>query len=270
MSKKISVIMGVFNCASTLSEAINSIIHQTYTNWELIICDDGSTDETLEVAKKFKAEFTDRITLICNEKNKGLNYTLNRCVEISCGDYLARMDGDDTCDPERFSKEVAVLEKYPQIAVVSTDMDCFDENGVWGKISHPERPSEKDLLRGDAFCHAPCMMRREAFDFVGGYSESKWLLRVEDYHLWMKMFRAGLKGFNIHESLYQMRDNREAYMRRRFKYRINEAYVKCLVVRELNLPKTCYLYAAKPVIVGLLPEGIYKVMHKRRLNNGRK
>lgn len=263
----ISIIMGIYNCASTLPDAIGSILCQTVSDWELIMCEDGSSDDTYLVADKFRREYPDKIILLKNERNMGLNATLNRCLEFAKGKYIARMDGDDVCAPDRFYEEVRVLESEQDIAIVSTDMDFFDESGTWGKIQHPEYPTSRDFLRGTPYCHAPCMVRKEAFDQVGGYSVDRKLLRVEDYHLWLKMHRAGFRGKNIHRILYSMRDDRNAYSRRKFRYRLNESYVKCLVVRYLHLPIWGYLFALRPILVGLMPTFLYDLMHKRRLSS---
>ena len=262
---KVSVIMGIYNCEETLSDAVNCIVAQTFTDWELIMCDDGSTDGTLEKAAELRRMHPDKIILLKNEKNMGLNHTLNRCLKLASGSYIARMDGDDLCAPDRFEKELIVLENDPDTAIVSTDMEFFDENGVWGSIVYPDCPAARDFIKGSPFCHAPCMVRREAYEAVSGYSESPRLLRVEDYHLWMKMYKLGYRGRNIHEPLYRMRDDRNAYGRRKFKYRINEAYVKCLIVRELKLPLYDYVHALRPIIVGLLPPFVYDILHKKNL-----
>lgn len=267
---KISVIMGIYNCSGTLPKAIESILNQTISNWELIMCDDGSQDETYSVAQKYQKQYSDKILLLKNNSNRGLNYTLNRCLKAASGSYIARMDGDDWCLPERFETELKVLENEPEIAIVSTDMGYFDDTGIWGNISHPEYPMPKDFLSGTPFCHAPCMVRKKAFDQVNGYSDGKYLLRVEDYHLWIKMYKAGFRGKNIHKQLYFMRDDRNAYRRRKFRYRLNEAYVKYLAVKELHLPFTGYIYVIRPILIGILPEKIYDNLHKRRLNNQRK
>lgn len=264
---KISIIMGIFNCAETLEAAVQCILSQTYLDWELIMCDDGSQDGTYTLAEQLTKQYPEKIRLLKNEENMGLNYTLNRCLSVASGAYIARMDGDDLCPPNRFSQEVAVLEVEPEISIVSTDMEFFDESGVWGHISHPEYPQPRDLLHGSPFCHAPCMVRKEAYLAVGGYTVDEKLLRVEDYHLWLKMYKAGLRGKNIHEALYQMRDDRNAYNRRRFKYRLNEAYVRALCVKELHLPAAGYLYALRPILVGLLPPKVYDLLHKRNLRS---
>lgn len=261
----ISVIMGIYNCERTLEEAIDCILKQTEKSWELIMCDDGSSDCSYDIAMKYQKDFPAKIRVLKNEKNIGLNATLNKCLAVAKGKYIARMDGDDICAPNRFEEELKVLETRSDISIVSTDMEHFDETGIWGYVSHPQYPTKRDLLAGTPFCHAPCMVRKEAYNAVGGYSVSKRLLRVEDYHLWFKMYLAGFKGVNIHKPLYQMRDDRSAYNRRKFKYRINEAYVKYCVIKEMKFPIWTYIYVVRPIIVGIVPSWLYDKIHKYKL-----
>lgn len=263
--KKVSVIMGIYNCADTLEEAVGCILDQTYTNWELIMCDDGSSDATYAVARNLADRHPGKIVLLRNERNMGLNRTLNRCLQAASGDYIARMDADDRCSAERFAVEVEALDSAPDIAIVSTDMEHFDELGTWGRQAHPTEPAAADFVRGTPFNHAACMVRREAYEAVGGYSEDSRFLRVEDYHLWVNLYRAGFRGRNIHQVLYQMRDDRNAYSRRKFIYRLNEARVKALAVRELNLPVYQYSSVLRPIVVGMLPAGLYDLLHKKKL-----
>ena len=91
---------------------------------------------------------------------------------------------------------------------------------------------------------------------------SKRLLRVEDYHLWIKMYEKGYKGINIQEPLYLMRDDRYAQGRRKFKYRVNEAYVKAYAVKALGMKKKNYIYCLRPIIIGLLPKNVYRILHR--------
>ena len=262
----ISVIMGIYNCESTLSEAIECILNQTYSDWEIIMCDDGSTDNTYHIAKQYADKYPDKIFLIKNEKNIGLNMTLNNCLNSAHGEFIARMDGDDLCSYDRFEKEIAVLKNNPEIAIVSCDMEYFDSNGVFGRCHSKKYPRAKDFIYGTPFCHAPCMVRKEAYDAVDGYSINKRLLRVEDYHLWIKMYEKGYKGYNIDEALYSMRDDRNAVKRRKFKYRINEAYVKFLAIKKLKLSRKYLIFVARPIIVGILPLKVYNALHKGKLS----
>lgn len=257
--------MGIYNCQNTLREALNSIVNQTYPNWEIVMCDDGSSDETFQVASEYRDKYPQKIFLLKNERNCGLNHSLNRCLSKATGAFIARMDGDDRCALDRLEKEMAVLLRHPELSIVSSDMQYFSENKVWGRITHPEFPVNADFVHESPFCHAPCLVRKEAFDAVGGYSEDKLSLRVEDYDLWIKMYAKGFKGRNIHEPLYQMRDDQKAYKRRKFKYRINEAHVKLLAVKKLNLPMWMSVYCLRPIITGLLPPFMYDWLHKKRL-----
>lgn len=257
----VSVLMGIYNCADTLLEAIDSIKNQTYQNWELIMCDDGSTDNTFEVAK-LAAESDERIVLLKNEKNLTLAPTLNHCLSVAKGIYIARMDGDDVCDPKRFEKEVRFLESNTQYSLVSTNMNFFDDKGVFRTTAVKDFPNEKDLVKGPPFCHACCMIRKNVLDEVGGYNTHRTVERVEDYDLWFRIYKAGYRGANIQGVLYSMRDDREAIGRRKFKYRINGFNVSKNVIKTFNLPKRYYLKAMRPIIVGLLPTPIYKLLHK--------
>lgn len=264
MNSKISVIMGIYNCEETLSEAIDSILAQTYTNWELIMCDDGSVDNTFELAKSYKDKYSDKIILIRNTKNLGLNQALNNCLKLATGDYIARMDGDDISAPNRFEEEVLFLDSNPEYSIVSTPMIYFDENGEWGQGIAIEKPTKFDFVAGTPFCHAPCMVRTEAYKAVNGYSTDKRTLRAEDYDLWFRLYALGYKGYNIQTPLYKMRDDAKAYSRRKFKYAKNEAYVRLTGYKSLDLPTKYYLYALRPIIVGLLPKQVYMFLHHRR------
>lgn len=259
---QVSVIMGIYNCAATLEEAVECICQQTFNDWELIMCDDCSTDNTLEAAQEI-AQKDPRIKVLHNEQNLTLAPTLNRCAKVATGKYLVRMDGDDICDPTRFEKEFAVLETNPSCAVVSCQMNLFDASGVYRIITHPEYPTPADFVKRSQFCHAGCMMRKDAFDSVGGYSESLTYKRVEDYDLWVRMYRAGYMGSNIQEPLYSMRDDRNAYSRRTFENRRNEIRVKMNCIRWFRLPVYSYVHILTTAAKAIMPSFLYRRLHTR-------
>ncbi|WP_194191065.1 glycosyltransferase family 2 protein [Clostridium chrysemydis] len=265
MNPKISVIMGIYNCESTLKESIDSLFNQTFKDFELIMCDDGSSDSTYEIAKHYEKKHKDKVIVLKNKENMGLNYTLNKCLKEARGEYIARMDGDDISLPTRFEEEVQVLENE-DVEIVSTLMSYFDKDGEWGKCCISEYPKKEELIKGTIFCHAPCMVKKFAYDKVLGYSVSDRLLRMEDYHLWMKMYKEGYSGKNIQKVLYKMRDDRDATNRRKFIFRLNESYVKRLIIKELKLKKINYIYTVKPIILGVIPKPIYEYLHKKKLN----
>lgn len=263
---KISVIMGVYNCEKTLEESINSLINQTCQDFEIIICDDGSIDSTLKIANKFKIRHPDKILLLANQVNQGLNFTLNKCLKVTKGQYIARMDGDDISLPDRFAIQSKFLDQQPEFAIVSSAMIYFDENGDWGLGNPKEKPEKKDLIHGAPFAHAASMVRKKALLDVGGYSISKRLLRVEDYHLWIKMYARGYIGYNLQYPLYKMRDDKQAANRRDFNNRINEIYVKFIAIKLLDLPVYNVIYTLRPLLVGLLPNKIYSYLHRKKMS----
>lgn len=268
MSVKISIIMGIYNCADTLSEAIDSILMQTEQNWELIMCDDGSKDTTLEVAQTYANKYPGKIKVIRNEHNMGLNATLNHCLEYATGKYIARMDGDDISLPMRFEKELRFLEEHPEFSVVSTPMVMFDENGDWGRTTVIERPQINDFcLHSPFFCHAASMIRTDVIKSVGGYTEDSRFLRVEDCNLWFKVYAAGYRGANIDVPLYKMRDDRNATGRRNTQARLNSCYVMLDGFRRLNMPWYKYYYVIRnatiELIKCLIPLLLYEKMHRK-------
>lgn len=263
MSKKISVLMGIYNCSSTMEQAVASVQNQTYTNWELILCDDGSSDNTYEVAQALAAKDS-RIVLLRNEKNLGLNQTLNNCLVVATGDYIARMDGDDDCVPERFERQLDLLEHHPEFQITSCPMKLFDETGEWGQTTVPEYPSPEDVVSGTPISHAAVMLRKECMDAVGGYTVDKRMLRVEDVNLWIKLYAAGYRCHNIQEPLYRMRNDQNALNRRKYIYRVNSVYVRLQGCKMLHLGFGSYLSSIQPMINGLVPAKVRQFIRKKQ------
>jgi len=264
---KVSVLMGVYNCETTLQESIDSILNQTFEDWELIICDDGSFDSTREIAKQYIKRYPNKIFLLENSINKGLNFTLNKCFAQARGKYISRQDGDDISLPNRLQKLNDFLDENPGYSIVSSKMIYFDQNRVYGDGRVKLFPNKNDFLFGAPFCHAASMFTKEAFEAVNGYTISKYLLRVEDYDLWTKMYAKGFLGANLEEPLYKMRDDRNAYSRRKFKYRINETIALFKGYNRLGINLPFYLFILKPIIIGILPNFLYNTLHKVKLKS---
>lgn len=259
----ISVAMGIYNCADTLENAVRCIQEQTYPNWELILCDDASTDSTFEIAYTLSSQDS-RIHLLRNDRNLTLAPTLNRCIRQAKGEYIARMDGDDICEATRFEKEIEILQKEPSIAVVSCQMNLFDKAGVFRTVEYPQNPTSHDLCKKTQFCHAGCMIRTSVLKALGGYSENKYCARVEDYDLWVRLYAAGYHGYNIQEPLYSMRDDRDAVRRRSFRARCNESRVIVRACKAANTFPFEYLRGLKPIVKGFVPTPIYRIIHRNK------
>ena len=259
---RITVIMGIYNCADTLVEALESLEAQTYKSFKVVLCDDGSIDSTFKEAKRW-AETHLNYIVIKNEHNIGLNATLNRCLEYADTEFIARMDGDDRSLPHRFELEVDFLDKHPEYAIVSGPMYYFDNNGMFRKGKGRGAVTKRDFIIGTPFCHAPCMVRREAYEKVGYYSVDPKLLRVEDYHLWFKMYAVSYKGYMLEEPIYEMRDDRNAVARRTLKSRLNEAYVMHIGYRMIGLPWWTQIYCLLPIMKGLIPMWLYNLLRRK-------
>lgn len=254
--------MGIYNCASTLQEALDSLYAQTFQDFEIILCDDGSKDNTYEVALE-NAQKHKNVVLLRNEKNLGLNATLNKCLEVAQGEYIARMDGDDISLPSRFEKQIKFLDAHLEYAVVSAPMIYFDEGGEFRRGKGKGEVKDKDFVHGTPICHAPCMARKVVLESVGGYSVDEKLLRVEDYHLWFKIYASGYKLFMMDECLYKMRDDRNATARRNWMTRRNECYVKHIGYLMVGLPFYYQVYAIIPILKYFTPIFIYNYFHRK-------
>lgn len=260
---RVSVLMGVYNCAGTVEKSINSIVAQTFNDWEFIICDDGSEDSTVAIIREY-AEREPRIKLIQNEGNRGLSYTLNRCLRLAKGEYCARMDGDDVCDSTRLKKQVDFLNSHPEYGFVTSKMIRFDEQGVYQVPEYIKAysPDKMDFVKGSPFCHAPVMMRKTSYDAVCGYRDIPQTRGVEDYDLWFRLYAKGIQGFIFQEALYSMFDGRGAAKRRTFTRRLNEAWVRKEGYKALKIPLIYRVYIIKPIIVGLIPQWLYVLIRR--------
>ena len=132
--------MGIYNCASTLQEALDSLYAQTFQDFEIILCDDGSKDNTYQIAYENQQKHSN-IVLIKNPHNMGLNQTLNNCLAVAKGEYIARMDGDDICSPTRFEKQMKFLDEHSEYAITSNPMIHtykFEASGIYEFLEDPK------------------------------------------------------------------------------------------------------------------------------------
>ena len=261
---KISVIMGIYNCEDTLKESIESIINQTYDNWELIMCDDMSTDNTYNIAKNYENKYPNKIKLIRNIENCGLAHSLNHCLEYITGEYVARQDGDDLSVENRFETQIKFLNEHSEYDLVASKMISFDENGVNGLRGVVfDEPQKTDLRKSTAFCHATIMARHYVYKTLNGYKVNKYTMRCEDVDLWFRFFAKGYRGYNLSEGLYMVRDDINAYKRRTLKSYLYLMKVNFDGYRMVNMPKKYYVFLIKPILSALIPRSIMKKYHRQ-------
>lgn len=261
---KVSVIMAAYNSENTIAESIDSILNQTFSDWEFIICDDGSTDATFQIIQDYAARYPGKIIAIQNERNSKLPYSLNHCLKYATGEYIARMDADDRSYPDRLEKQYNYLVSHPEIDVVGAGMTCFDGERITGERLPPKNPSAGIIGLGIPFFHATIMMKKSTYDALNGYSLKDYVLRCEDVDLWIRFFAKGFQGDNLQEPLYYVREDMAASQRRNFKNASNASKTLLFGFKENNYPAKQYLYVAKPIISVLVPQKIKYAINQRR------
>ncbi|MEW6536277.1 MAG: glycosyltransferase [Candidatus Auribacterota bacterium] len=202
---RVSVIMPVYNAEKYLHYAIESILNQTFTDFELLILNDGSKDSTASIIESF-CKKDNRIKTM-NRPNKGLTISLIELIKHAKGIYLARHDADDTSHPQRFEKQISFLDTHPDISLVGSFASKIDPQGnPTGKLGFASSPGQISRLyaRHNLFVHGSIMMRKEAYLEAGGYRPA--FLFAQDYDLTSRLVFHG-KGANIPEPLYNLREH---------------------------------------------------------------
>lgn len=264
LNPKVSVIMSVYNTEKTLREAIDSILKQTYTNWEFIICNDCSTDGTQSILNEYRNMYPDRFTLLENKEKKFLSFSLNRCLKQCTGELIARMDGDDISCPDRFEKQVNFLKNNPQYQVVGTLMRRFNTDGLYDIVTIKEFPDKFMLKKTVPYCHATIMMYKEVYSAVHGYKVSDMTRRSQDYDMWFRFYQCGYNGYNIQEPLYLVREDINAIKRRTFNTRYNKMKIQFNGYKLLSFPKIWYIFPVLEFFKAFIPSKMIFLYRKYR------
>jgi len=199
---KISVVMSVYNGGKYLEDSVKSILTQTYQDFEFIIVNDASTDDSLEIIKKIE---DCRLRIITNPENIGLTKSLNKGIQLARGEYIARMDVDDISLPHRFETQVNFLEKNPDYALVGSSYYQIDKDNKTNALINvltDNAQIKQGMTKQNWFGHGSVMMRKYVFLQVGGYDERFQL--AQDYDLWLRIAEC-YKVANIAEPLYKWR-----------------------------------------------------------------
>jgi len=180
---RVSVVIGAYNGEKFLRPAIEGILNQTFRDFELIVVDDGSHDNTARILDEFRDE---KMRVVYNDQNLGIAATLNKGIALARGEYVALQDHDDVSVPERLAVQVAFLDNHPQIGMVGSSCSIIDEAGTLLE----NRPVETDesklrwgLLWRTMLHHTTLMVKRQAIEEVGGYSPDPQYRFAEDYDL---------------------------------------------------------------------------------------
>lgn len=262
---RISVIMGVYNTSSItegLDHSIQSILQQTYADFEFLICDDGSSKKTQELLENCSRK-DNRIRLVRTGKAFTLPQKLNVCLMYAKGEYIARQDDDDYSVKSRFEKQIDFLESHSNIAFVGCNAEEFCNQKTGGKREFPQYPSKEDFLFKMPFLHPTLMFRKVALDAANGYDESKWTILCEDYDLLLRLYEKKFSGANLQENLFLYHVSDQDYKKRKYRHRVNEAVTRYRRFKALNMLPKALPFVIKPLIVGLIPHQALNWIKKR-------
>lgn len=182
--------MSVHNGQAFLREAVDSILAQTYSDFELIVVEDASTDRTADILNSYGDP---RLRVISLGKNVGLADALNLALDNAHGEFIARMDADDVAYPRRFESQLALFHAYPEVVVLGSCYDLIDKNSTrfdTCQVKLNNRELQSALLYENQFCHPSVMMRRESLVAVGGY-RCLGGRYAQDYDLWLRLAERG-------------------------------------------------------------------------------
>ena len=268
----VSVLMSVYNGASTLEKAAASILAQTYRDLELILCDDASTDDTWRIMQRIAASDA-RVTIFQNETNLGLGASLNRCLSRAQGEYIARQDADDLSDPDRIERTLDFL-LSSGAPYAACGVRVFDDSGVWSTRQFPQKITKHIIAQKNPFFHPTMIFRRAVIESVNGYRAAPETRRTEDYDLVMRLAAAGEIGGNLQAILYSVYEPQEAYLRHNAKTRLYEVRVRARGLRAMGSPASDYIYLVKPLIMACVPRGmmrsVKRLQWKWQSRNGKK
>lgn len=211
---KISVVMSVYNADKYLKESIDSILQQTYTDFEFIIINDGSTDKTDEIINTYLDK---RIIYIKNKQNLGLPASLNKGIKLAKGKYIARMDSDDISLPIRFEKQLDYMENNPQCVLLGASVQFFGNKNKIGKITGDSKELFYKYLTGGIMVFHPVAMFRRSIVIENNEFYNEQYTSSQDFDLWNRLKHYGSVE-NLSEVLLNYRSHEESISSKKIKY----------------------------------------------------
>lgn len=255
----VSVIMSVYNGEKYLEGCVDSILKQSFKNFEFIIVNDCSTDRSPQMLDNMYDD--KRITILHNRKNIGLTKSLNNALRLVKSGYIARMDVDDISMPERLRMQYEFLEKNPEFGVVGSNYYEIDEDtSIIGEITLPEKYEDirRKILRLNPFNHSAVMIRKSVLDNINNYNDK--FVYAQDYELWLRLMR-NCKGYNIQDKLLMKRNPKGsvtvAKKRRQIGFTLqainsSKKYYKPNIYDDLHILKCRMIFITPQLVLNIL------------------
>lgn len=257
----VSIIVACYNAEKYVDICMQSLISQSYKNIEIVVCDDASTDQSMELLNKWK-DRDRRIIVLKNENNMFAAATRDKCFEVSKGDFFMIQDIDDASHENRVERLLEILQKEEgKVDFVSSSMMAFKENpkDVFRIMSNRhEYPTRYHFLWNQPFFNPATMFRRECIEKVGGYRVAPETRRGQDYDMFMRMYAVGFKGKNIFEPLYYFRLDADNIKRRTFEGRIGEYKIRKSGFKAMGLMPWAFPFLLKPFIAHIVQKIKYR------------
>jgi glycosyltransferase involved in cell wall biosynthesis len=259
---RVTVLMSVYNGLPYLGQAVESILDQTFSDFEFLIIDDASTDGSRERLKKWTNR-NERIRLILHNKNRGLGYSLHEGVKKARGNWIARMDADDISFPDRLEKQLAYVEEHSSIDILGTwALDIDGEGTPLRQRTYPVDHAEiARLIWTNPLVHPTVMFRKSAVQAAGSYDPD--VRKRQDYELWFRCLEEGLCFGNVPEILLRYRFTEEYYERNDLQVAWNQAKIGWEGCWRVGASPIAYLGVGTPVLRALLPRRMNRFFHKQ-------
>lgn len=266
---KVAVIMSVYksDTEKNLKESVQSILMQSYSSIDIFIQVDGwVSDNICELLNEYNEN--SNISIFFNENNEGLatrlNDSINKAIQVGGYDYIARMDADDICHPDRFKKQVEFLINNPDISVVGSDVQEISENGedlFYKKMDASHDELARKIIKKCPFNHPSVMFRMSVFE--EGFRYKSELMNTQDYYLWVDLLAAGKKFANINEPLLKFRINDSFHTRRGFKKAMNDLRSRIYAFKKLDvLTLNNVIHTTSLFLLRIAPTSVKKWAYK--------
>lgn len=257
---RVSVVMPVYNGSKYLRESLMSVINQTYKDWECIIYDDNSSDDSAAIINSIIKE-NDQFIYLHSDQNVGAAEARNKCINVARGEYIAILDCDDIAFEDRFSQQVDFLDQNSQYDFVGSNVIYFGEGlKSYESTYKPFEIKNVSFRSGMPIVHSTLMIKKSLIVEVGKYPNFR---RVQDYAMLMNVSANGSIGYLLQPVMVKYRIDEGNYKRRTIKSRIIEVKIRLQGYKKMNYPLNHYLYAFKPLLSAVIPTSAMKWYHQK-------